>query len=64
VSRYITIEGKRYTWRDILALRRAQRQPALPQPTLFDLKVDMRPPAARTPDGRYTEPSLFDRDPR
>jgi hypothetical protein len=64
VSRYIIIDGKRYSWRDILALRREQRQPALPQPTLFEVKDDRRPAAARTANGRYAEPSLFDGDPR
>ena len=46
MSRYLIIDGKRYAWRDILALYRAQRQPALPQPTLFELKEDARPPSA------------------
>ena len=64
MSRYIIIDGKRYSWRDILALRREQRQPALPQPTLFELKDDSRPAAARTANGRYAEPTLFDGDPR
>ena len=64
MSRYIIIDGKRYSWRDILALRREQRQPALPQPTLFELKDDRRPAAARTAHGRYAEPSLFDGDPQ
>jgi len=64
VPRFILIDGKRYAWRDILALRREQRQPALPQPTLFELKEDARPPSARTAAGRYLEPTLFDGDPR
>jgi hypothetical protein len=64
VSRYIIIDGKRHAWRDILALRREQRQPALPQATLFELKTDVRPAAERSVDGRYAEPSLFDRDVR
>jgi len=62
MSRYILIDGKPYAWRDILALRREQRQPALPQPTLFELKEDARPPSARTADRRYLEPTLFDGD--
>ena len=64
MSRYVMIDGKRYFWRDILALRREQRQRALPQPTLFELKDDSRPAAARTASGRYAEPTLFDGDPR
>jgi hypothetical protein len=64
VPRYIIIAGKRYAWRDILALRREQWQPSLPQPTLFELKEDTRPASARTAAGRYLEPTLFDGDPR
>jgi hypothetical protein len=64
VSRYIIIDGKRFSWRDILALRREQRQPALPQPTLFELKEDPRPASQRSAAGRYAEPSLFDGDPQ
>jgi hypothetical protein len=64
MSRYVVIDGKRYSWRDILALRRQQRQPAMPQPTLFELKEDARPGSQRTAAGRYSEPSLFDGDPR
>lgn len=59
--RTIEIEGKRYLWRDVLKLRRdqakAQRQPQL---TLFEMKVDSRPPSQKTVDGRFEEPSLFD----
>jgi len=62
MSRFVIIDGKRYAWRDILALRREQRQPALPQPTLFELKDDARPPSQRSAAGRYAEPSLFDGD--
>jgi hypothetical protein len=64
MSRYVIIDGKRYLWRDILILRRQQRQPATPQPTLFELKEDARPPTERTAAGRYLEPTLFDREPR
>jgi hypothetical protein len=62
VSRFIYIDGKRWAWRDILALRREQRQPALPQPTLFELRDDARPRPERTAAGRHAEPSLFDGD--
>ena len=60
MSRYIVIDGKRYAWRDILALRREQRQAPQPQATLFELKDDARPVPQRTAAGRYAEPSLFD----
>ena len=64
--RFVEIDGKRYPWRDILALRReqAQRERRVEQPTLFELKTDVRPAAARTADRRYAEPSLFDGDGR
>ena len=61
--RFIEIDGKRYAWKDILQKRREQRHSAPPQPTLFELKEDARPPAERTAAGRYLEPTLFDRDP-
>ena len=65
MSRYIIIDGKRYTWRDIIALRRDQiRQTRQPQQTLFELKEDARPASQRSAGGRYAEPSLFDGDPR
>jgi len=60
--RTIDIDGKRYLWRDILELRREQRKAHAEarQLALFELKADCRPEAARTPRGRYLEPSLFD----
>ncbi|HVB80427.1 MAG TPA: hypothetical protein VNE82_10860 [Candidatus Binataceae bacterium] len=61
--RTIEIDGKRYAWRDILALRREQRQRGrVSQPTLFELKEDAQPPAQRSAAGRYAEPTLFDED--
>jgi hypothetical protein len=59
---FIDIDGKRYLWRDIVELRRQQRRAhaTTQQPPLFELKHDCRPSAARTPTGRYLEPSLFD----
>jgi hypothetical protein len=61
--RFVEIDGKRYAWRDIIALRREQvRRERQPQPTLFELKEDARPPSARTAAGRYAEPTLFDGD--
>jgi hypothetical protein len=62
--RFIEIDGKRYAWRDILALRREQQQPAASQPTLFKLKDDVRPAPQRSAAGRYSEPTLFDGDQR
>jgi hypothetical protein len=62
--RFIDIDGKSYLWRDILERRRAQRRAhaATDQPVLFELRHDCRPAAARTPSGRYFEPSLFDEE--
>lgn len=58
--RLIEIDGKRYLWRDILALRRAQTATKEPMPTLFPVVVDARPKAARTAAERYRQPSLLD----
>jgi hypothetical protein len=60
--RFIEIDGKRYLWRDVLALRRAQLADRRieRQPPLFQLVEDARPKAARTAAGRYREPLLFD----
>jgi hypothetical protein len=61
--RFLEIDGKRYVWKDILQRRREQlKQSRQPQPTLFDLKEDARPPTERTAAGRYLEPTLFDRN--
>jgi hypothetical protein len=59
--RYIEIGGRRLLWRDLLRLRREQKQATAKaaQPALFPLKDDRRPPAERTAAGRYLEPSLF-----
>jgi hypothetical protein len=59
--RFITIGGKRYLWRDLITLYRAQAKPAAPQPTLFALHEDRRPPSERSAAGRYREPGLFAR---
>jgi hypothetical protein len=59
--KYIDIDGARYLWRDILMLRREQRKAARqPQPTLFELKDDYRPPSQTTAANRYCEPLLFE----
>ena len=59
LPRFIEIDGRRYLWRDLVALRRAQATPAEPQPTLFPLHDDHRPAGERTAAERYSEPSLF-----
>ena len=56
----IEIDGKRYSWRDILKLRREQKKEARKaQLLLFDLKTDVRPASQQSVDGRYQEPTLF-----
>ena len=57
----ITIEGRRYLWRDIVALRKAQIEAdrKAEQLALFALKEDCRPRPEKTAAGRYAEPSLF-----
>ena len=59
----IVIDGRAYSWRAILALRREQIEAwkaARPeQPALFKLKCDRRPECERTAAGRYREPSLL-----
>jgi len=58
---FIEIDGKRYLWRDLLQLRREQKEAhaRAQQPVLFELKEDCRPRIERTAAGRYSEPSLF-----
>jgi hypothetical protein len=59
----IIIEGRAYSWRVILDLRRAQiegwkaAQPR--QPALFELVEDHRPKTERTAAGRFCEPTLL-----
>jgi len=59
--KFIEIDGKRLLWRDVLELRREQKQACANavQPALFELHEDRRQPADRTAAGRYQEPSLF-----
>ncbi len=59
LPRFIDIDGRRYPWRDPVALRQAQAQPRAEQPTLFELREDHRPPGERSAAERYCEPSLF-----
>jgi hypothetical protein len=50
--RTIVIDGKPHTWREIVALRKAQAErPKNEQPTLFELREDRRPPSDRTAAG-------------
>jgi hypothetical protein len=60
-TKFIEIDGRRFLWRDVLKLRREQKQASAKaaQPALFELVEDRRPPADRTAAGRYLEPSLF-----
>ena len=59
----IVIEGRAYSWRRVLELRRDQIEAwkaAQPQqPALFEMNDDCRPKAERTADGRYREPTLL-----
>lgn len=57
--RFIDIDGRRYLWRDLVQLYRAQGKPAAQQPTLFHLRDDCRPLGERNAAERYREPSLF-----
>lgn len=59
----IVIDGRAYSWRVLLDLRRQQieawkaAQPE--QPALFPLEHDCRPKPERTAAGRYAEPTLL-----
>jgi hypothetical protein len=57
--RFITIDGKRYLWRDPVMLYCAQAKPTALQPTLFAMHDDRPPPSERSAAGRYREPGLF-----
>jgi hypothetical protein len=58
--KFVVIDGKPIAWRELLKLRREQREQAKStQLALFELKEDTRPQAERTAAGRYQEPSLF-----
>jgi hypothetical protein len=56
---YIFFEGKWVKWRDLVELRRQQKQDAkTSQLTLFEMRDDARPLTDRSADGRYSEPLL------
>ena len=59
LPRFIEIDGRRYLWRDLVALRRAQAAPVEHQPALFTLREDHRPAGERNAAERYSEPNLF-----
>jgi hypothetical protein len=59
LPRFIDIDGHRYLWRDLVALRRAQATPRAEQPALFELRDDSRPAGERSAAERYQAPSLF-----
>jgi len=58
--RFVTIDGRRYLWRDLVALYRTQNtKPRAEQPTLFPVFEDRRPSGERNAAERYRKPSLF-----
>jgi hypothetical protein len=59
----IEIGGKVYDWKAVRQMRREQIQAARKQrqPTLFELEEDSRPPSQKKADGRYQEPTLFNK---
>jgi hypothetical protein len=59
LPRFIEIDGRRYLWRDLVALRRAQAAPVEQQPALFALREDHRPAGERNAAERYSELNLF-----
>ena len=59
LPRFIDLDGRRYLWRDLVAIRRAQAAPRAEQPVLFELREDHRPPGERSAAERYREPNLF-----
>jgi hypothetical protein len=57
----ITIDGRTYSWREILAARREQKKAARKtQLALFELKQDSRPANERTAADRLSQPSLLE----
>jgi hypothetical protein len=58
--RFVTINGQRVAWIEIVRLRKEQReQTHAKQLALFELKEDARPATERSAAQRYLEPSLF-----
>jgi hypothetical protein len=55
----VMVEGRRYSWRELIALAEAQAVPCSGQPSLFEMHLDCRPSGERCAAERYSEPSLF-----
>jgi hypothetical protein len=58
------VDGRAFSWRRLCELRRRQMEAwakaEASQPALFELKIDCRPRAERSADGRYRQPSLLE----
>jgi len=60
LEKLLITDRKRYLWRDLLKLRREQKQlEPEKQLTLFELKMDVRSASQSSADSRYREPTLF-----
>jgi len=59
LPRFVEIDGRRFLWCDLVALRQAQATLKPTQPTLFELRDDHRSIGERNAAERYREPSLF-----
>jgi hypothetical protein len=57
LPRFIEIHGRRYLWRDLAVLRRAQTTPAEQQPALSTLREGHRPAGERNAEERYSQPN-------
>jgi len=59
----IVVEGRAYSWRALVALRKAQleawRKAQGEQPAMFELVEDCRPKPERSAAGRFAEPPLL-----
>jgi hypothetical protein len=67
LPRFVDIDGRRYLWGDLVALRQAQAQPRTEQPTLFEfcVKITARPASATPPSvtaSRACSHGVSDRD--
>jgi hypothetical protein len=60
----VVIDGRAYSWRQLVELRQQQklaREATRPkQLALFELKDDSRPSTERTASGRYAEPTMLE----
>ena len=59
----LIVDGRGFSWQQLCELRRqqleARRAAQGQQPTLFELRDDVRPIAERTASGRYEEPTML-----